>query len=227
MKTEPLDFILATVSIAAIGFIAWAATAFVVAPATRMLFHEYHVVIDGLVLLFAFGLACALAVRLVLLLWPLSPGDYAMIGRPFTEWKLLAVLTGFGQGALSPFTTEFAKPVVARLFGAKIGGDTALGGGLTDFPFISVASGCILGRNSIVTGHALTNGKLILRHVRIGQGATVGVGAVIMPGAEIGADSIVAAGAVVPLGTKIPPGQLWGGIPAKRIKEIHVTDIRA
>lgn len=226
MKTEPLDFMLAATLIAIIGIIAWAGTALIAVPVTRLLFHEYHVVIDSFILLLGFGLGCAVAVRILLRLWPLSSGEYSMSGRRFTEWKLIAVLTGFGQGALRPFTTEFARPLVARLFGAEIGGDTALGGELTDFPFISVASGCILGRKSVVTGHALTNGRLILRHVKIARGATVGVGAVIMPGAEIGANSIVAAGAIVPMGTKIPPGQLWAGIPAKLIKEIDETDIR-
>ncbi len=37
---------------------------------------------------------------------------------------------------------------------------------------------------------------------------------------EIGKWSIVAAGSVVKPGTKIPSGKLWGGLPAKEIRDI-------
>ena len=37
---------------------------------------------------------------------------------------------------------------------------------------------------------------------------------------EIGEWSIVAAGSMVKPNTKIPSGKLWGGLPAKEIREI-------
>ena len=226
MKTAPLDFVLSTALLAAIAAIAWAAVAYLAAPWSRAVAGGYHVVLDALLLLLLFGLGCGITVRLLLRISPLAPGDHPMDERTFTEWKLLAVLTGFGLGALAPFTPEFFRPLSARLFGAKVGANTALSGALTDHAFISIASGCIVGRNAVITGHALTSGRLILRQVRVGEGATIGVGAIIMPGVEIGAGSVVTAGAVVTLGTTIPPSELWGGIPARRIKAIDAADIR-
>jgi carbonic anhydrase/acetyltransferase-like protein (isoleucine patch superfamily) len=38
---------------------------------------------------------------------------------------------------------------------------------------------------------------------------------------EIGENSVVASGAVVLMGTRIPPNELWGGTPARKIKDIH------
>jgi acetyltransferase-like isoleucine patch superfamily enzyme len=226
MKTEPLDFLLACLVLGIVGALAFAVTALAAVPVSRTLFGEYHLIADVLSLALAFGLIAAIAVRLILRGWPLTPGDYSMDDSLFTRWKLIVVVSEFGRLALVPFTSEFARPVVARLFGAKVGRDTALGGGMTDLPFISVGDGCVLGRNSVVTGHAITSGRIVLRDVTIRQGATVGVGAVVMPGVEIGEGSVVAAGSVVTLGTRIPPGELWAGSPARRIKEIGAGDIR-
>jgi len=226
MKTEPIDYLLAAIFLSAIAAAAWASTAFLAVPIFRFLLGEYHVVADALVLLLAFGLVAALAVRLLLLVRPLAPGDYSMDASPFTRWKLLVVLSEFGRGALGPFTTEFSKPLVARLYGARIGSNTALGGRMTDLPLITIGSGCIFGINSVVTGHAITSGRIVLREVRFGADVTIGVGAVIMPGVEVGEGSIVAAGSIVTAGTTIPAGELWAGTPARRLKAIDASDAR-
>ena len=46
----------------------------------------------------------------------------------------------------------------------------------------------------------------------------VGANCVLLPGTRIGKGSIIAAGAVV--GGEVPPGEIWGGIPARRIKSL-------
>ncbi|MDR0186831.1 gamma carbonic anhydrase family protein [Prevotella brunnea] len=50
-------------------------------------------------------------------------------------------------------------------------------------------------------------------------GALIGMNATVLDGAEVGENSVVAAGAVVLAGTKIPANEIWGGIPARRLKE--------
>lgn len=55
--------------------------------------------------------------------------------------------------------------------------------------------------------------------IRIGNDAFIGAHSVILKGVTIGEASIVGAGSLV---TKsIPPGQIWGGNPAKYIKDIE------
>lgn len=54
--------------------------------------------------------------------------------------------------------------------------------------------------------------------VEIGRNVWTGAGCVILPGTIIGDNSVIAAGSVV-RGT-IPPGELWGGVPARKIKTI-------
>jgi carbonic anhydrase/acetyltransferase-like protein (isoleucine patch superfamily) len=46
------------------------------------------------------------------------------------------------------------------------------------------------------------------------------MGAIIMDDAVVGSDSVVAAGAIVLPGTVIEPGSIYGGIPARRLKDI-------
>lgn len=51
----------------------------------------------------------------------------------------------------------------------------------------------------------------------LGDGVWIGARTVLAPGVEIGADSVIAAGAVV--ARKIPPNEVWGGVPAKKIRD--------
>jgi len=53
------------------------------------------------------------------------------------------------------------------------------------------------------------------------RGALIGMGAVVLDKACVGEGAIVAAGAVVTQGTQIPPCEIWGGIPAKFIKNVR------
>lgn len=55
----------------------------------------------------------------------------------------------------------------------------------------------------------------------VGDDVWIGTGAIIMSGITIGKGSIIAAGAVV---TKdVPPCEIWGGNPAKKIKDRFIN----
>ena len=54
--------------------------------------------------------------------------------------------------------------------------------------------------------------------VVIEDGAWIGAGAILLPGAHVGRGSIVAAGAVVV--DRLGPNGLYGGTPAKLIREL-------
>ena len=226
MKTSPWDFILSglillSLSGSAILFIAF------IDPALATWLGDFHILAAAALFLLLFGLGAGLITHLLIRARPLQAGDYAMEHPQFTYWKLLTVIYEFGRGALLPFTTVFAKPGVEALFGAKLGTGVALGGRLAEPYLITVEAGAVLGHNSVLTCHAITSGQIILRGIRIGARATVGVNVIIMPGVEIGAGAIVAGGSVVPMNTKIPAGELWGGIPARKLKDITPREVRA
>ena len=59
--------------------------------------------------------------------------------------------------------------------------------------------------------------------IDIGSNVWVGAGCVILPGAVIGDDAVIAAGSVV-RGT-VPAGEIWGGVPARKIRTIDVATV--
>ncbi len=59
------------------------------------------------------------------------------------------------------------------------------------------------------------------------KGALIGMNAVVLDNVEIGEGAIVAAGAVVLAGTKVGPYEIWGGIPAKMLKQASPDQARS
>lgn len=72
----------------------------------------------------------------------------------------------------------------------------------------TIGDGASIGHNAIVHG------------CTVEAGALIGMGAVVMDRAVVGRSAVVAAGAVVLEGTQIGEGELWAGVPAKRIKDV-------
>lgn len=69
--------------------------------------------------------------------------------------------------------------------------------------------------NNVSIGHnALVHGCTIQDNVLIGMGA------IIMDDAVVESNSIIAAGAVVTKGTRVPSGTIFGGMPARKLKDI-------
>lgn len=220
MKTQPIDFILSTLALILLGFVDWVIVFCLLDGITASLFGRYDIIANTLLALLVFGLLCALSAKLLLKIKPMPAGNHDMTGEVFTWWKLFTVIYEFGRGALLPFTTVFAKPLVAKLFGASIGSDIALGGHLVDPQLITIGDEAIIGQGSVVSAHTITSGVLILSPVIIGRGATVGVNAVVMSGVNLGEGSVVTGGSVVPPNTVIPANELWGGSPVKKIKNL-------
>ena len=54
--------------------------------------------------------------------------------------------------------------------------------------------------------------------IEIGNGVWICAGCTVIAGVKIGDKSILAAGSVVT--QDVPSGELWGGVPAKRIKTL-------
>src|SRR5215467_10619978 len=75
--------------------------------------------------------------------------------------------------------------------------------------------------NSIHIGNEVSVGHNAIVHgCTIHEKVLIGMGAIIMDNAEVGKNSIIAAGAVVLEGTKVESGTIYGGCPARKIKDI-------
>ena len=90
---------------------------------------------------------------------------------------------------------------------------------------VNIQDGCIIHctyqKAKTVIGHNVSIGHNAIVHgCIVHDSVLIGMGAIIMDDAEIGSNSIIAAGAVVLEGTKIESGVIYGGVPAKKIKDI-------
>ncbi|MEJ8598769.1 gamma carbonic anhydrase family protein [Riemerella anatipestifer] len=75
------------------------------------------------------------------------------------------------------------------------------------YPLV-IGNNVSIGHNAIVHGCTLHDNVLI------------GMGAIVMDNCVVESNSIVGAGSVVTQGTHIKSGEVWGGIPARKIKDM-------
>lgn len=194
-------------------------------PLSRHLFAEYHILFDLGFGRLLYGVLTAVLVRAMLRVRPIAPGAYGEQSPVFTYWKLITVVYRLGQGALRPFVPVFLQPLVEKLYGARMGGDVALGGVIDDPYMVSVGDGTALGTASMVCGSYVGDRKLNCGYIKIGRNVTVGPNSVIFPGTEIGDDAILMVGSYVMPGTRVPAGETWRGNPAR--KWLQPTGARA
>lgn len=75
--------------------------------------------------------------------------------------------------------------------------------------------------NGVTVGHAA-----VLHACTIEDYAFIGMQALVMDGAVIETGAMVAAGALVPPCKRVPAGELWGGRPARRMREMSEAERR-
>jgi gamma-carbonic anhydrase len=74
----------------------------------------------------------------------------------------------------------------------------------------------VIGNNVSIAHNAVVHGCTIHDNVLIG------IGAIILDDVVIESNSVIAAGAVVLPGTRVEANSIYGGVPAKKMKEISV-----
>ena len=87
-----------------------------------------------------------------------------------------------------------------------------------------IASGCkfIDGNHGMIQGELMRNQPAVSIPIILKEDVWLGANVVVLKGVTIGEGTIVAAGAVV---TKdIPPYEIWGGIPAKKLRDRPSAD---
>lgn len=177
----------------------------------------------GIVLLFtavAGFYACALIVfRSCLRLLPLLPGE---IPRGSRQEFVYHVYQLFFLLLFYPVMRSGAVPVpLMRLFyravGARLGANSYSSGIIFDPGFVTIGENTIVGQYALLVPHVNEGPKLAHYPIRVGSNVTIGAHAVVMCDVVIGDGAIVAVGAIVPKGTRIAEGEVWGGVPARRI----------
>lgn len=113
-----------------------------------------------------------------------------------------------------------------QLLGAKFGTGSYNTGIILDPPYTEIGHNSIIGFNAVLCSHALEGENISFDKIKIGNNVTIGLRAMIMPGVVVENNAIVAAGALVTKNTHIKAGEVWAGIPAKKIKQ-EQTEIQS
>ena len=168
------------------------------------------------VLLYAYALVLF---RLYLSAFPLSEGEIAPgSGQEFVyHVYLLFFLILFYPVMRSGFVPVPMMRLFIMALGAKMGENTYSSGIILDPIFVELGANTLVGQFALIVPHVIEGERLAHYRIRIGSHVTIGAGATVMAGVTIGDHAIVSTGAVVKKGTLIGPGEIWGGVPAKRI----------
>ncbi|TFW22162.1 acyltransferase [Duganella callida] len=161
-----------------------------------------------------------LVYRLFLLAAPLREGEVAEHSRHelAANVHILFYLLLFNSLIRTHFIPVPLQRLIYLALGARLGANTYAAGALLDPALTRIGSNTIIGHDAVIFAHVIEGSRLELKAVEIGNTVTIGAHAVVMAGVRIGDNAIVSVGAVVTKDTRIPPGEVWGGIPARRLK---------
>ena len=176
--------------------------------------------IAGVAMAIALIYAAAIVIyRVFLAFAPLREGVIAKGSRAEFHYHVYLL---FYLLLFQPLTRSLFVPVpLMRLLylalGARLGEDAYSAGVILDPPLTEIGQGSIVGHDAVLFSHAVEGEELSLARIRIGARVTIGAKAVVMPDVTIADDAIVAVSAVVTKGTRIGAGELWAGIPARKV----------
>lgn len=102
--------------------------------------------------------------------------------------------------------------------GARLGQNTYSSGIILDPPLVIIGANSIVGQYALLVPHVIEGGRLAHYQIRIGNNVTIGAHAVVLAGVSIGDNAIIATGAIVSKNSQIGSDEVWGGIPARRLR---------
>ena len=112
-----------------------------------------------------------------------------------------------------------------RLAGARIGKGVQINSiNLNDPSVISIEDKVVIGGRSVINGHLVEKGQLILARVNLKKGCLIGAGTTIQPGVTVGEGAVIATNGLVGKWKNIPAGEVWAGLPVKLLKESSDRD---
>jgi acetyltransferase-like isoleucine patch superfamily enzyme len=180
-------------------------------------FRGVTVVLGAVVFIYLWAFA---VYRLFLRVMPLREGELAEGSREefAAHVNSLFYLMLFHSLIRTHFLPAPLMRLVYQALGTRMGVNTFSVGAILDPPLTEFGANCIIGHDAVLFCHAIEGRHFALSRIRVGDNVTIGATAVIMPGVRISDGAIVSAGAVVLKDTWIGPGEVWGGVPARRLK---------
>ena len=136
------------------------------------------------------------------------------------RWGFCGQIGRCTRPVLQHLVPSFLANIYFRISGATVGPGAQINtANINDPGLITIGKDVVIGGAAVINGHLFERGELIFSPVNIGDNALIGTGVMIQPGVQIGAGAVIASQAVVPKYKVIPAGEVWGGIPARKIKD--------
>ncbi len=181
---------------------------------------SYHGVVMVFGCIFSIYVCAFLGFRIFWKLRAFPVGEITHNSREETSYHvyLLFLLIFFYPILRSGFVPVPVMRLVYQVLGARLGENTYSSGIILDPPFIRVGDNTLIGQYALLVPHVIENERLAHYPINIGSNVTIGAHAVVLSDVTIEDGALVATGAVVPKGTHIRAGEIWGGVPAKKIK---------
>ncbi|MBC7606448.1 MAG: gamma carbonic anhydrase family protein [Burkholderiales bacterium] len=86
---------------------------------------------------------------------------------------------------------------------------------------------CTYQKHATVIGNNVSIGHNAIVHgCQLRDNVLIGMGAIVMDNCVVETNSIIAAGAVVTQNTIVASGTIYAGVPARRVKDINVSDFK-
>lgn len=160
-----------------------------------------------------------------------------------------AIVNGIASSNLTP---RLIRIIIYKIYGMDLKSFGIRGGCFFGRPRVSVGRGTFINYNcffeathkirigdncAIAMGVTFCNsnhetnnplkraGKVQSKPITVGNGVWIGANSTILPGVTIGDGCVITAGAVV--AKDCEPNGVYGGVPAKRIKDLNVSDYKA
>ncbi len=186
----------------------------------RLALGDFRGIVLSVAAVVSIYLYAILTYRIFLRLFPLELGE---IAEASPQEFIYHIHLLFFLLLFYPLTRSGVVPVpLMRLvylgLGARLGKNTYSSGIIFDPLFVVIGDNTIVGQSAVLVPHAIEGRHLSHAPIRIGSNVTIGVNAVLLGGVVVGDGAIVATGAVVSKGTQIGPGEIWAGMPARRLK---------
>lgn len=141
-------------------------------------------------------------------------------GRDFVLWGIAMTAADSAYYLVNKFFINQIFPAVFyRLFGAKFGKRVAIYPRLWDVELIEIGDDTSIGTGCIIGAHAISQGELFRKRIKIGKNCTIGAGTIILPGVTINDYVIVASNSVIPSNRVLAANSIYAGSPVKRIKD--------
>jgi acetyltransferase-like isoleucine patch superfamily enzyme len=184
----------------------------------------------GALTFFGFGLNLIIVVPIFNFLLPtrvkpFKGGYYQLVAVPWFLHNALFYLVRFTFlpfVTLTPFGVWFLKAM-----GMKIGRHAFINTEyISDPQLLTIGDDAALGGSVRIFAHYGGGGNLVVSPVVVGPKATLGAGCCVMGDVEIGERAVILPQSVVLPGSRVPAGEMWGGIPARRITREEMDSIK-